>query len=441
MKIFTMTALLTLSLLAQEETVTKKIEGGLIHTKQEGRYTVVLELPGKADGFDQAFDYAKPFATFRLANVRTQQDALEDYNIDEEKRSGTSFGGIFGFETASLYGAYLHLGTYVSQKIYALTPSDPTKLNTELFDSNGDSFVYIGEASLQYENEVMQVKAGRIRIETPFADSDDIRMAPNSFEGAWGNLNISESWQVEAYFLTRWAGTDSGDDQNVFKPFVEEGYGLAGGSLTYMLNDDSTVSLWYYNVDKESDIVYAEGTGEFYLSKDLHVEWGLQGAHIKERSNSGIAGDVVGAIVIVDYDLVYLGAAYNYVFEEDGKTVTDGFGGGPFYTSLDEQTIGAVSALSPGEDLGVYRVALGFDFSTLGADRLNLEFVHGHFMLENSPAEVEESDAVLTYAITDRWYFESIYSDINMINIDYSNPDNQDIRDFRRLVTRLDYSF
>jgi len=266
-------------------------------------------------------------------------------------------------------------------------------------------------------------------------------MAPNSFEGAWGNLVLSERWQAEAYFVTRWAGVDSGEDQNIYKSFVEDGYGLAGGALTYKPNDDSAISLWYYNVDKESDIVYAEGTGEIYFNQAFHMEWGVQGAHITERANSGIEGDVVGAMVIADYDFVYLGAAYNYVFEKDGKTITDGFGGGPYYTALDEQTIGAVSALAPGKELGVYRVALGFDFSTWGADRLNLEFVHGHFLLEDSPAEVEESDVVLTYAITDRWYLESIYSNINMMHIDYSDPANQQFRDFRRLVTRLDYTF
>lgn len=441
MKTIILTSVLCLALFGQEGTTPKKVEGGLIHTKQEGRYEVVVKLPEEAEDFDQAFDYAKPFATFRLANVTTKQEGLSQHNIDETKTSGTSFGGIVGLNSASLYGVHLHLGAYVSQKIHSLNPSDPAKQNSELFDVNGDSFVYMGEASIAYEREGLNVQAGRIRIDTPFADSDDIRMAPNSFEGAGGTLDLNGNWQAQAYFLTRWAGVDSGDDQDQFKAFVEDGYGLAGGSLSYKIDEDNVLSLWYYNVDKESDIVYAEGTGEIYFSDDFHMEWGLQGAHISERDDSGIDGNAVGAMAIADYDFIYIGAAYNYVFEKEGNTITDGFGGGPYYTSLDEQTIGAVSALAPGEDLGVYRVALGFDFSRWGADRLNLEFVHGHFLLENSPAEVKESDVVLTYAITDRWYLESIYSDINMMNIDYADPQNQEFRDFRRLVTRLDYSF
>ena len=432
--------LISFSLYAEEAVITKDAEGGLIHTKQKGRYEVVKKLPQKAEGFDMAFDYAKPFATFRLANVATHQEALPARGVDEQTTNGTSFGGVFGFDTASLYGTHLHLGTYVSQKVHSLNPQDPLNQNSELFTADGNSYVYLGEASLVYESDIVQGKVGRIRIDTPYADSDDIRMSPNSFEGAWAKMNLGNRWRAQAYYLTRWAGTDS-EDVEVFESFVDGGYGVAGAALAYKINSDNKLSLWYYNVDKESDIVYAEGTGEFDFSETFHMEWGVQGAHITERADSGIEGDVVGAMVIVDYDFIYAAIAYNYVFEEDGNTITDGFGGGPYYTSLDEQTIGAVSALSPGDDLMVYRVALGFDFSRWGVDRLNLEFVHGHFLLENSPAEVVENDVALTYAITDRWYLESIYSDIDMMNIDYSDPKSHALRDFRRLVTRLDYSF
>lgn len=431
--------LLFFSLFAQEQAGPKKEEGGLIHMKQEGRYKVVPVLPEKAEDPDQAFDYAKPFAVFRLADILVEQDGLAAYGIDGSKSSGTAFGGIFGFDTAAVHGLQLHLGAYVSQK--CCSPNDPQEQNTELFDAQGDGFVYMGEAGVRYENEMLQAKAGRIRIETPYADSDDIRMVPNSFEGAWGNLNIGEHWQIQAYALRRWAGVDSGDDPNKFKAFVDGGYGVSGGSLTYNIDDDNDLSLWYYNVAKESDIVYAEGAGHLYFSEQFHMEWGIQGMHIRELSGSGVAGDVAGGMLIADFDTIYVGSAYNHVFTQNNAIISDGFGGGPYYTSLDEQTIGAVSELAPGKDLKVFRIALGLDLTALGVNGLNLEFVHGHFLVEKSPAEVEESDVMLTYTITDRWYLESIYSNVNMINVDYTDPDNRELRDFRRLVTRLDYAF
>jgi len=371
----------------------------------------------------------------------TQKDGLSVLSIDETKTNGTGVGGIFGFESASLYGVQARIGAYVSQKVYVLTPDQMDKRNNELFGANGESYVYVGEASLSYENSYFKSQIGRIRVETPYADSDDIRMSPNSFEGASAHLDFAEDWHANALFLSCWAGVDSGDDPSAFKPLVEDGYGLIAISLEYDFNADNSFALWYYHVDKESDILYAEASGEWTYSATFHMEWGVQGAYIEERSDSGVGGEVLGGMFIADFDLLYFGAAYNYVFEHGGNTITDGFGGGPYYTSLDEQTIGAVSALSPGEDLRVYRLVLGVDMTSIGVKGLNFELFHAHFNLESSDPEALENDVIMTYQITDRWYFETIFADVDLKGIDYSQPDNAHLRNFKRLVTRLDYSF
>jgi len=349
-------------------------------------------------------------------------------------------GGDFGFETASIHGWSIRLGAYVSQKIPILNPDDATRQNRELFDEEGGSYAYVGEAGVVYRSASLLVKAGRIRLDTPYADSDDIRMSPNSFEGAHAVLNIGDDLQAQGYFLTRWAGVDSGVDQNVFKPLVEDGYGVAGAGAIYIF-DENMISLWFYAIDKTSNVLYAESSGERFFTGDFHLEWGLQGAHMHPLSDSHVEGDVVGCVLIPEYRNFYFGLAYNHVFAGDGAVITDGFGGGPYYTSLDKQTIGAVSELVPGKDIDVYRINLGVDLTPLGAKGANLELLHGHFLIQSSPAEVKENDILLTYAITDRWYFESIYSNVNMINIDYTVPDNRGFVDFQRLVTRLDYAF
>jgi len=432
--------LVTLHSSAEELTLTKQ-EDGLIHTKQKGRYEVYKKLPEKASDFDTAFDYAKPFATFRVANVATEQDGLPSYGIANEERYGTSFGGIFGFDTASLYGLHLRLGAYVSQKIAVLNPQTDIHQNSELFNADGGSYIYMGETSLVYENSFMQLQGGRIRLETPFVNSDDIRMSPNSFEGASTYVDINDEIHSELYFLTRWAGTDSGDDVDTFKVLVSEGYGLSGGSLTYTFTPENEISFWYYNVDKESDILYVEAAGDVGVNDFFHIEWGLQGAYITERDNSNIEGQVLGAMIIADLSYLYVGLSYNYAFEKDNKTITDGFGGGPYYTSLDEQTLGAVSSLAPGDDLGVYRLALGTNIHIIGKQNLNIEVVHGHFYLEQSSAEAVETDLMVSYKMSARWQLESTYTHVDLIGIDYSVPSKREIRDFQRLITRLDYKF
>jgi hypothetical protein len=433
-------ALLFISLCAEEAIHREQEEVGLIHSKQVGRYKVMITAPVNAETFDQAFDQLKPYVTFRLANITTREEALQDFNIDEKKTAGTAVGGIFGFDTASLYGCSLRIAAYTSQKVHALNSSDPINQNSQLFDAEGNSYAYIGEAGIVYKNTRFQAMAGRIRIDTPYADSDDIRMSPNSFQGAWGALDISNDLQAQAYFLTGWAGVDSGDDQNVFKPLIDDGYGIAGGALIYKPNENG-ISFWYYNMDKVADVFYAEASGEQFVTGNFHIEWGVQGAHIRERSDSGVYGSVIGTVLIFEYKSAYFGIAYNRVFTGSSSRVTDGFGSGPYYTSLDKQTIGNVSALAPGKDLNAYRLNLGFELTPLGIKGLNIELLHGHFALADSAVEVEESDVALSYAITNRWHLESIYSTVDLMNIDYTNPDNRVLRDFQRLVTRLDYSF
>ena len=424
-----------------EELTQVKPENGLIHTKQKGRYAVYQKSQEPASDFDTAFDYAKVFATFRLANVATRQDGLTTYGIVDDEKYGTSLGGIFGFDTASLYGLHLRFGAYVSQKIGVMNPKNKVHQNSDLFDANGGSYVYMGETALVYKNSYMQLQGGRIRLETPFVNSDDIRMSPNSFEGASAHIEFTDVVHSELYFLTRWAGFDSGEDVDTFKVLVPDGYGLSGGSLTYTFTPENEISFWYYNIDKESDILYVEAAGDVEINDFFHMEWGLQGAYIMERDNSNIEGQVLGAMVIADLSYLYVGLSYNHAFEEDGETITDGFGGGPYYTSLDEQTLGAVSALAPGDDLGVYRLALGTNIHIIGHQNLNIEVVHGHFYLEQSSAEAVETDLMLSYRISERWQFESAYANVNLRGIDYSVPEKREFRDFQRLVTRLDYKF
>ena len=415
-------------------------EGGLIHSKQKGRYALVHKLPEKAESFDTAFDYAKVFGTLRLANVGTYHEAFPKYSLKEQEQHTTAVGGIFGFETASFFGMHLHLGTYVSQKVTPLNSTDKSQQNGELSNAEGNSYAYIGEVSLAYKSEKIQAEIGRIRQETPYTNSDDIRMSPNSFEGASLQIKISPSWKMDTYILTRWAGTDS-ESVDTFNTFVDGGYGLSGGALTYTIDEENEFSVWYYNIDKESDIVYAEMTGDVRFNPAFHMEWGVQGSHIMERSGSKVDGDVLGAMMIADLGYFYTGLSVNYVFEEDNNTITDGFGGGPYYTSLDEQTIGAVSALTPGDDLFVYRIALGVDFGKMGVTGVNLEVVHGHFLVQNSTVDAKENDLVLTYEVTKRWYFETIYSDVSLDNIEDTTANPQETFSFQRLVTRLDYKF
>ncbi len=74
-----------------------------------------------------------------------------------------------------------------------------------------NSFAYVAEASIDYRSDLLQAKIGRIKVETPYADSDDIRMAANTFEGVWTNVNYTSSLTTQVMLLNKWAGYDSQD--------------------------------------------------------------------------------------------------------------------------------------------------------------------------------------------------------------------------------------
>ena len=211
-------------------------------------------------------------------------------------------------------------------------------------------FTYIGEASIDYADNIIQAKLGRLKVETPYANSDDIRMAPNTFEGAWLSVEYTDAFKTQLFYFKNWAGYDSQDEdsnssQNEFKSLVsDDSFGMLGGSFIYEYAKNSELSLWYNYIDDMATIVYAEMIGIYFTDiENLHLDYGLQASHIEELENSGVDGNVFGALAILHYNGFFLGGAYNISLSDAGKSVSNGFGGGPYYTSLDEASISAVS--------------------------------------------------------------------------------------------------
>ncbi|MEA1920396.1 MAG: porin [Campylobacterota bacterium] len=408
-------------------------EKGLIHSKQAFRYEVVKTLPKEADSFNKAFDYAQPFGTLRMAWI--------DSDIINGDSTATALGGSFGFNTASFYGFKLHVGATTSQKVPLLNPSQ-TSLNPDFYDEIGDSFTYLSEASIDYESEELFARLGRIRIDTPYADSDDIRMAANTFEGFWANYVVADDFIVQTYYLSQWAGYDSGDSQDLFKPLYitqegEEGWGALGASLSVAFNTDDEASLWYYHIDKMSDIAYGEVAGHFTMTEQHHIEYGIQASYIQEIDQSHIEGQVIGAMAIIDYENFFFGLAGNYAFVDEYKSITDGFGGGPYYTSLDESTIGFVSEQSPGVDVLSTRIGVGADLEMIGIEGLTVELVHGQIKSTDDSEWFKENDMALTYIPDDRIEVSAVFANFYV----QESKDRLENDHFNRFVVRADYKF
>ena len=414
--------LYTSVLCGAEMTEAMMTEEGWFHSKQTGRY-------------DSA-DPSDTFSDVLLFSATLRGMWIEGHKGEIDKRA-TAVGGHAGVETAAYFGFSGMAGVQTSQKLAFINPDNPGNLNPELFGERGNSFTYLSEAEARFDAGKLFVRGGRMKVETPYADPDDIRMAYNTFEGVDAAYTFCKGFRVNLLYLSRWAGFDSGEAQSEFVPLdnASDGLYVAGGIMTP--DDETEVSLWWYRLERVYDLYYAEAVGRIHFAPLMHLEWGLQATAVRALEQSDIDGNVLGAMGIFHYHNIYGGIVYNLAAVEDNRVVTDGFGGGPYFTSLDEATVGAVSELFPGEDISVYRVGGGAEFGAGSeGDGLHLEALYGVFSPENSPALLAETDLIFWTEMVPSLRVDAVFAAFDVRDCGIADCD-----DLQRFWIRLDYTF
>lgn len=411
-----------------EQKTMKKNSIGLLHQKMKGgvRVVTVKELPKEASDFDTVFKYADAYGQIRLGYIGND---LTEADGKVTKSFGSAIGGIVGIKSATYKGFGFNVAAYVSQDLPFLYDTD--KRANDFLSVQNSSYAYLAEASLDYDSKMFQAKVGRFVVEMPFANSDDLRISRNSFEGAWAEMDYKDRLSSQLFYLQRWAGFDSQDEensQNEFKKLVEGGKGMIGASLAYNYADESQASLWVHSIDKMADIFYGEISGVYGFDDMLHFDYGLQYALINQKDASNVDGSVYGAMLIGHFDDFFVGVAANYADVKEGKSVTNGFGGGPYFTSLDESTIAAASELCPGEDIVMTRSSLGYDAPKLYS---SFEYAFGYMEAAKSSKKIKEHDFIYTFNKDEKWQIEAIFTHYKA---------DSDIK-FNRFRARIDYNF
>lgn len=408
-------------------------QSGIIHSKIAGKYEIVTQESKNAQSFDDMFNNAEAFGKIRAAYIDSAHKISPKTKY--EKRA-SAIGGEFGLTTAQYNNISFNAVANVSQSIEFLNPSKD-RLNEDFFGKDVSSYAYLSQFSIDYEKDNFKARLGRIKIETPYANSDDIRMAANTFEGVDLKYDYNENFKTDMFFINRWAGYDSQDEdgalyQNEFKKLVDgSSFGMVGASLIYKYAKESEATLWYNYIDEMCSIIYAEIVGIYFSNNEsFHIDYGLQASVISEINNSNIDGNVYGGMLIFHYNNIFLGGAYNIVLVDEDKYITNGFGGGPYYTSLDEATISAISEAIPGENAKSVRVGLGYEFKEDYLDGAVLELVYGK--LYNGVGAIYEKDIILSYDYDEKLRFEATYT-----KYDSSGDKNN----FDRYLLRLDYNF
>ncbi len=387
-----------------------------------------------ASSIDEAFITGKASGQIRIAYTSMEYDAGgNDY--------ATTLGGILKYETADWNGLKLGAAAYVSQKIQGATgTAEDNHLNTELLDREGKSYTYMGEAYADYTIDGLNLRVGRQMLDTPFADTDDIRMHPNTFEAAVATYSGIEGTTIVGGYVTRWAGYDSENDtesKHEFKKLSEDSNGAAVIGIVNESIENLALQGWYYSADKIADLYYTDAVYTIPLSETAGVELSAQYAAFREDTQadgtkSGADGSVYGIGAAVNMGPLILGAAYNRGSNDEGKSAPIGFGGGPYFTSMEEWTIEGMN------DVKAYQFSAELDLADAGLEGVTLTALYGNFKSDTDGTKVSETDLIASLELS-----EAITGDISyaMINDKNNNADGGNDAGYDRFLVRLNYNF
>ena len=273
----------------------------------------------------------------------------------------------------------------VGASFYTTNPVAGFNEEALFLNSNTKGYSILGEAYIKAAFGNTNIKFGRQEIDTPFADTDDIGMIPNTFE-ALKLVNTSiKNTTLTAFHLHRWAGIDSEKPEKFTRLNDDKGINTLG--IIYEPSEKWNLQGWHYHAQRATDLSYVETT--FKPSTPLQL--GLQFA---KQHGAGFEGNVWGISAEYTFQNLTLGSAFNKV---TGGKVSNGFGGGPFFTSTEDHTIADVDN----------QQATSLSLEYTGIPHLTLGVNYGDFDKTKN-----ELDLSASYAFNKALSFDIIHSDI-----------------------------
>ncbi|MFT7859419.1 MAG: OprD family outer membrane porin [Sulfurimonas sp.] len=275
-----------------------------------------------ADDLSSMFSEGKASGQIRLFSIdRTYQGSAGTTT----HRNGTTLGGHLKYETDDFAG--LNLGTaFYTVNLLASSPT----IEPAIVGPDNGNYNILGEAYLQYKRGNTTFKAGRQKLDTPLASSDDARTLGNLFEAyVLVNKDLPDTTIVAGHITKFAQGTfgrvyDGGllavtsgyslvDTRDQAGGFVNMGAyalghdkatdGVSVASVTYTGMENLKVQLWDYYAHDILNAVYGELN--YSIPSDI-VSTYIGAQFIKENDvDDQYAGDVNGL-----YGAVKVGAKF-----------------------------------------------------------------------------------------------------------------------------------
>ncbi len=304
-------------------------------------------------------------------NGELRLGAVHLKNLEGEKSSTIALGGHVSLETQAINGVSAGVTFYTTNALFG------KKTEAMFLGSENQSYAIVGEAYLQADLSNTNVKVGRQSVETPFINSDDIGMVPDIVEGySLTNQSLPETSIVLGAF-DKWSGIDSPKPEKFSKMQNSGDFVLMSG-LIYEGIRNTTLQAWNYKIDN-NNWSYLEASYE-------QDAFSLAGQY----SNQGEGNHLYGFDAVVNFNRLSLHTAYNNV----NGVISNGFGGGPFFTSSEDHTIHEI--------LDNEAILMGAEYTL---DNLRVALTHVDF------SEIEdETDYIVAYEFNNKLSAEFIYS-------------------------------
>jgi hypothetical protein len=357
----------------------------------------------------------------QMCNGYTRAGFIETDVDNNSKESAYAIGGEFGCKVDLNENFNIRLGVSTSIDP-GINTSNNSSLHGDFFDEDKDSYAMLGEASFNINFDAFTAHLGRQIFDSPHMDSDDLRMVPNRFEAYQLNYGLDENIDLGFAYITKMSGWENGGDQADFID-IGEAYGANNGDayvawLTYEHNGLS-LQAWDYEIEDIANIFYAEAIYGADYSDTVSWEVGLQYDRGRETGSDklgNIDANTWGVTAAVTNQYFTISAAHNR--NNGDSAAMASLGGGPFFTSMEDQTLDAV------EGSDARATTLGIEGEILTG--LTAGFVTSEFRASNkNDYHVKENNFYMNYEWTDTLLVEAIYADIDDKN---SSDDTDQIR-------------
>jgi len=347
----------------------------------------ILSLPMKLTKVKQ---HTTPFLKTVSGHIRF------GYQKDNNALQDIALGGKLHIQTQAWHGLWVGASFYTTNSM-----GKHEGAGVPFFDANKQSYSILAEAYIAGSWGHTTIKVGRQKIDTPFADTDDIGMVPNTFEAiVLTNTDLIDTTLFLAH-LQRYSGVDSPYPEKFNTLHENKGVQVLG--IRYEGLKNSSLEGWYYHMTDSVQVGYLEAT---YAGENRTFFYEIAAQYALQKYEDNTKSSIYGLTASLGLNNIGLSASVSYN-NVDGRAADNFFGGGPYFTNAEHHTL-----TEAGEEGSGVRYGLEWDTSHIGMDGLRLST---HFNTHTNPnyKKTKEYDFVAAYTYSDTLNFTAIYSDIN----------------------------